>query len=415
MEKVAIVGGGISGIICADTLARNHAVTLLESGSWVGGHTNTVDVETEAGILPVDTGFIVYNEVTYPNFIRFLDRLAVETKPAPMSFSVSCEATGFEYGSRNLFSLVARRANLLDADFYRMVRDILRFNRASGSLSERELGMTLGECVASRNYSEAFLRYYIVPMAAAIWSAPDTRITDFPMRPFIEFLDNHGLLSVAGDIQWRTLSGGGRAYVDAFLRGFPGQVRTGARVTGVRRNASGVELQINGNETARFDRVVFACHSDQALAALGDAASDDEREILGALPYQENTAILHTDPSVLPRNEGAWSAWNYRIPRAGAERVAVTYYMNQLQSLPTREHVCVTLNQDDAIRPERILRRIEYAHPLYSPDSDHARRQWDRIAGVHRTHYCGAYWFNGFHEDGVRSALRVCEDLGGST
>ncbi len=413
MSRIAVVGAGVSGIYAAHQLERDgHAVTLYEQAGYLGGHTNTHHLREGRDPVHVDSGFIVCNDVTYPLFLKFLADLGVETQPAPMSFSVHCEHTGFEYGSAGLSSLLARRRNLFDLRFHRMVRDIFRFNRESRAFTAEELRGTLGDCLQRRGYSEDFTRYYIVPMAAAIWSAPASQITAFPLDHFLRFFRNHGLLSVNGDVQWRTVTGGSYRYVEAFRARFGGRIHLDARVEGVRRTAGAVQVRRADGTVETYDEVVLACHSDQALQLLGMDASREERQVLGAIRYQANRATLHTDESVMPRRRGAWSAWNYRVGDGSERRVKVSYCMNLLQNLQSAQTYLVTLNDGGAIREEHILREIDYAHPVYDPASDRARGQWERISGVNRTHYCGAYWFSGFHEDGVRSAHRVCQNIG---
>ncbi len=413
MARIAIIGSGISGLYSAHTLGRNgHDVVLYEAAEYLGGHTNTHHVEMDDGQWSVDSGFIVFNQATYPLFIRFLDELGVASQPAPMSFSVHCAASGFEYGSADLRSLLARPRNLVDPRFYRMVRDIFRFNRESRQFTSGELAGTLGDCLRRRAYSADFQRFYILPMAAAIWSAPVAQITEFPLGHFVRFFRNHGLLSVSGDVQWRTVTGGSDSYVRAFARCFSGRVRLATPVRGLVRDPAGVRVLDARGETDQFDEVILACHSDQALEILGSGATPGERRVLGAIPYQHNRAILHTDVSVLPHSRAAWSAWNYRLTENSQERATLSYCMNRLQSLAAAETFVVTLNDTGLIDPDRILREIDYAHPVYDPPSDAARSEWAAISGQERTHFCGAYWFSGFHEDGVRSAKRVCEQIG---
>lgn len=412
--KIAIVGSGIAGLTCAWGLHRRHDITLFEADDRLGGHTNTVVVDAGDHDVAVDTGFIVFNDRTYPNFIRLLDQLDVRSHPTDMGFGVRLERNGLEYGSTGLNMLFAQRRNLLRPRFHRMIRDVLRFHEeARALLTHPEEKATLGEFLAERGYGSAFVHEHLVPMAAAIWSAEPPRILDFPAASFVRFYANHGLLQRGGGPTWRYLEGGAQRYVEALSAPFRDRVRLGCRVLGVRRRRDGVLIAAQNAEPEAFDQVVFACHSDQALATLRDP-SEAERRILGAIRYQPNEAVLHTDVRMLPRQRRAWSCWNVRIPAEPSDRVQVTYHMNQLQRLDEPEQYCVTLNRTEDIDPERVLGRFEYAHPVFDSDAIAAQGLHDRISGLRHTHYCGAYWGYGFHEDGVRSALPVLAALGGS-
>lgn len=404
---IAIIGTGISGLVTARLLAPEHRLTIFEADDRIGGHTHTVDVELGGRPFAVDTGFIVYNDWTYPNFIRLLGQLGVDSQPTEMSFSVRCPRTGLEYNGHTLDTLFAQRCNLLRPSFYRMIRDILRFNKEAKALvSEGGIPATVGELVADGRYGREMVEHYLVPMGAAIWSATERTMESFPAALFLRFLDNHGMLNVRNRPQWRVVRGGSRRYVEALVAPFADRIRTRCPVRGVERRRDGVDVFLDGGERRRFDQVVFATHSDQALALLRDA-DETEREILGAFAYQPNEAILHTDASVLPRRRKAWASWNYRLGEDAGEPVAVTYNMNILQSLDAPETLCVTLNRDQDVDPARILRRIAYAHPVYTPAAEAAQRRHGEINGRRRTYFCGAYWGNGFHEDGVVSALAV--------
>lgn len=409
--RIAVIGGGVSGLVCADALHGEHDVTLFESGPRVGGHSNTLSVEHEGRAIDVDTGFIVFNRRNYPNFCALIDRLDVPHKPAPMSFSVKCERSGLEYGGQMLNGIFAQRRNLLRPSFHRMLRDILRFYReAQPSLSVPGTPETLGGYLDANGYSPQFVERFIVPMGAAIWSTSIDDMREFPLRFFVEFFHNHGMLDLNDRPEWLTVDGGSRVYVERLVEPFRERVRTDAPVGSVRRDASGVTVRTDrGDEW--FDEVVFACHADQALAVLGDGATERERELLTAFPYAPSDTLLHTDASVLPRSRRAWSAWNYHLLRDDPGRAVVTYNLSLLQSLPTRSPLLVTLNRTDAIDPSKVLARMTYAHPQYTLRSIEAQSRYDEIGGRNRTHFCGAYWFNGFHEDGVRSALRVAEAL----
>ena len=413
--KLAIVGTGIAGMTAAHLLHGEHDLTIYEAGEYIGGHTNTVEVEREGMTYAVDTGFIVFNDWTYPNFIGLLDRLGVASQPSDMSFSVRCEETGLEYNGTSLNRLFAQRRNLLRPSFYRMIRDILRFNRESVKLlDEPGPGPSLGAYLEQNRYSPPFIRNYIVPMAGAIWSAGPATIWRYPARYLVQFFKNHGMLSVDARPTWRVITGGSQRYVEKLVRPFRERIRLRSPVAAIIRDSHGVEVRSHDragtSHTARFDGVVLACHSDQALALLADP-SPLERDILGAIRYQANEAILHTDRSLLPRRRRAWAAWNYHLLPTPADRVLVTYHMNTLQRLRASCDFCVTLNRPDAIDPAQILKRITYHHPVFTPEAIAAQQRHREINGQRRTWYCGAYWGFGFHEDGVKSAMMACESL----
>jgi predicted NAD/FAD-binding protein len=410
--RMAIIGGGISGLTTAHLLCNEHEVTLFEANDYLGGHTNTVDVPLDGVTWPVDTGFIVFNERTYPNFIRLLDRLGVASQPSVMSFSVSSEKNGLEYCATNLDTLFAQRRNLLNLPFWRMLREILRFNRESRELYESgDMTLTLATYLSSHGYSSAFVDTFLVPMGSAIWSADPHQFLQFPAAAFVRFFVNHGILKVIDQPQWRVVSGGSRNYVEPLARPFRDRVRLAAPVERVRRLADRVEITPRGGQPEPFDQVVIAAHSDQALALLADP-SDVERELLSAIPYQKNDTVLHTDSRLLPVNPKARASWNCRIPRLEQAGVSLTYWMNRLQSLAAPVDFCVTLNTPDEIAPDRVIRPIAYHHPVYSTAAFQAQKRRQEINGVNRTWFCGAYWGYGFHEDGVKSALAVCRNFG---
>ncbi|MHC4974017.1 MAG: NAD(P)/FAD-dependent oxidoreductase [Planctomycetota bacterium] len=409
--RIAIVGSGISGMVAAYHLQRAHEITVFEANDYVGGHTNTVEVRQAGRTYAVDTGFIVFNDRTYPNFERLLSELGVAWQPTEMSFSVKCERTGLEYNGSSLNRLFAQRRNLLRPSFYRMLRDVLRFNReAPALLEEEEARETLGAYVEARRYSREFVEHYLVPMGAAIWSTDPRSFREFPARTFVRFFSNHGLLTVNDRPEWRVVQGGSARYVERLTRPFRDRIRLRCPVAAVHRRPDHVVVRPRGEAPERFDEVIFATHSDQALRLLADP-TPAEREILGALRYQRNEVVLHTDARLLPRRR-AWASWNYHVPRDPQDGVAVTYHMNILQSLQSPEPFLVTLNRSDRIDPDRILRRLVYDHPVFDLAATAAQERWAEISGVDRTHYCGAYWGYGFHEDGVKSGLRVCESLG---
>ena len=408
--KIAIIGTGISGLTAAWQLHRQHELTLFEANDYIGGHTHTVDVEVGGRQYAIDTGFIVFNDWTYPNFIALLDELGVASQATMMSFSVRCERTGLEYNGDNLNTLFAQRRNLFRPSFYRMIRDILRFNREAPALLNGTSDLSLNAYLREKSYSREFCAHYILPMAASIWSAETALVGEMPARFFVQFFKNHGLLSVKHRPQWRVIQGGSRSYVERLTAPFRDRIRLNCPVAMVSREPSQVLIKSKDSPAETFDAVIFACHSDQALRLLADA-TDPEREILGAIPYQENEAVLHTDIRLLPRRRRAWAAWNYHLPTQPQARVAVTYDMNILQSLDTAETFCVTLNRSAAIDPARILYRTTYHHPVFTEASVAAQARRAEISGVNRTGYCGAYWSYGFHEDGVNSGLAVVRDL----
>jgi predicted NAD/FAD-binding protein len=407
--KIGIVGAGVSGLVAAHYLQRDHEVVLFESADYAGGHTHTVDVMLDGIEYPVDTGFIVFNEHNYPNFTRLLEELGIASQPSSMGFSFKSENPDFEYMGASLDTIFAQRRNLLRPRFYRMLRDILRFNEHAPACLRSESNMTLGQLLDDGGYSTLFVERYLLAMGAAIWSAPMDKMRDFPARAFVQFFINHGLLKVKDRPQWRTVTGGARRYVEAILAGFRGELRLRTPVLRVNRQPGQVQIA-TADGVERFDSVIFACHSDQALKLLGDPSAA-EAEILGAMPYQGNEAVLHTDTSLLPKRRRAWAAWNYLSRSDVIERVAVTYNLNILQDLPFHQQCLVTLNANHAIRPETIIKKMTYDHPLFSAESFAAQSRRLEISGVGRTHYCGAYWGYGFHEDGVVSALDVCQEF----
>lgn len=411
-QRIAIVGSGIAGLTSAYLLARRHQVTVFEASDWVGGHTHTVDVEVAGKSWAIDTGFIVCNDWTYPNFLKLLAQLGVERQASEMGFSVHAERDGLEWAGGSLDQVFAQRRNLLRPRFVRMLLEILRFNREAAALIDSDQGeLTLGDYLKIHGYSAMFRDYYIVAMGAAIWSCSVSDMLAFPARFFVTFFRNHGLLSVNNRPQWQVLKGGSRAYVAPLTRSFADRIRLNTPVRAVQRRADGVDIVTDAG-TEGFDAVVFACHSDQALALLGAAATPAEREILGAIPYQENDVVLHTDVRLLPAARKTWSSWNYRLPETPGNRVQLTYNMNILQSLASSETFCVTLNQSMQIDPARVLGRYTYHHPVYTLNGMRARARRDEISGVNRSYFCGAYWHNGFHEDGVTSALAVAAKFG---
>ncbi|MFC1579506.1 NAD(P)/FAD-dependent oxidoreductase [Thermodesulfobacteriota bacterium] len=410
--KIAVIGSGISGMAAAYLLCEDHDVVVFEANDYIGGHTHTVDVEENGQACPVDTGFIVFNETTYPHFLKLMKRLGVPWQPSRMSFSVTCEKTGLEYSPSSLNGLFAQRTNLLRPGFYRMILEIFRFRLQSRALLEDENYDTgIGSYLESKGYSKRFIQHFIIPMGAAIWSSDPEQFHQFPARYFVEFFRNHGFLNVFKQPQWLTITGGSRRYVSRLTKNYADRIRLNCPVQSVTRLRKHVQVTPRDGEAEIFDRVIMAAHSDQSLVMLADP-SRQEVEILSAIPYQENLAILHRDVSLLPSRKTCWSSWNYRIPREPMGRIALTYDMNILQSLPMREEVCVTLNVPHKVDPGKIIRQMIYHHPLYAPDGMRARQRLNEINGVNKTFFCGAYWGYGFHEDGVNSALEVCKHFG---
>jgi predicted NAD/FAD-binding protein len=406
--KIAVIGSGIAGNYAARQLHAEHEVTVFEAAGHIGGHTHTHDIELGGERQQIDTGFIVFNDWTYPNFVGLLDELGVASQPSAMSFSVRNDASGLEYNGTSLNTLFAQRTNFLKPSFYLFIGEIMRFNREAPALLAATGEITLGEYLAQHAYSQTFIDNYLVPMGAAIWSTDPARMLAFPARFFVRFFDNHGMLSVNKRPQWRAISGGSARYVEKLVAPFRDRIRLNTPVETVLRSRDSVLVKARDASPEAFDQVFFACHSDQALQLLADP-TPAERAVLGAIPYQRNEVVLHTDTTLLPRQRRAWAAWNYHVqPDAGAS-VALTYNMNILQNLASRHTFCVTLNRSEAIAPDKIIKRLSYDHPLYTPAGVAAQLRQHEINGVNRSYFCGAYWRNGFHEDGVVSAQRALQ------
>jgi predicted NAD/FAD-binding protein len=411
--KIAIIGSGIAGLVAARRLSAEHEITVFEADDYVGGHTHTVDVEEGDRRIPVDTGFIIFSERNYPLFSQLLREIGVRSQPTDMSFSVRDERNGLEYRGSSFNTLFAQRRNIFRPSFHRMFWDIVRFNReAPRAIHEGHAESTLGEYLREAGYSRLFVENHIVPMASALWSADPARIDGFPLEYFVRFFQNHGLLGFRDRPQWRVIQGGSREYVGPLTEPFRDRIRLSTPVAAVRRNPNGVEVFPRHGQSMSFDRVVLAVHSDQALRMLTDP-SEDERRILGAIPYQPNDVVLHTDTRLMPRRRRAWSSWNYHVTRDQGPLATVTYWMNKLQGLQSQEQYFVTLNRTRDIDPGRILRRFVYWHPVYEKATVAAQKEYPLINGVRNTHYCGAYWGYGFHEDGVRSAFQATDMLVG--
>jgi uncharacterized protein len=412
-KRIAVVGAGVSGLVAAAELHRaGHDVLVFEAASYPGGHTNTIDVETPAGALPVDTGFIVFNELNYPNFEHMLGELGVASQAADMSFSVSDGRGGFEWATTGARGLFAKPAHALDPRFHRMLRDLVRFNREARNLVGKGCeGPSLRRFLADGGYSEYFIERLLVPQVSAVWSADPEQMWSFPAGFLAQFFDHHRILQLTGRPSWRSITGGSRRYVEALTAPFRDRIHLRTPVRQIQRGPHGVVVALDGS-SENFDEVVIAVHSDIALGLLADPSTLETR-ILGAIPYQRNSAVLHSDASLMPKRRTAWASWNYHLVDRPTGRTTVTYYMNRLQSLVADRDYLVTLNLSEAINPDAVIRRIDYAHPIYTPEGVAAQRRWAEVSGRRRTHYCGAYWRWGFHEDGVWSALRVSERLGG--
>jgi len=406
--RVAIVGSGIAGNVVAYSLRDEFDITVFEAANYIGGHTNTVDVKEDGRQLSIDTGFIVFNNRTYPNFIQILDDIGQQSQKSEMSFSVQAGHAGFEYCGSSLNAMFAQRKNLLRPSFYRMIGDILHFNKSSAAnIQNLDKSETLGAYIRKNGYGKAFVNNYLVPMTAAIWSAQPAAVMRMPIHFLVQFFANHGLLQIKDRPQWRVIKGGSREYVAKIVAGHRDRIRLNTAVQTIRRTDSGIEIQSASGGSEHFDYVFVACHSDQALAML-DKPTSAESEILGAIKYQPNEAILHTDVSLMPKSRRAWAAWNYHIPEKSAGHVAVSYNMNILQRLHAKEQYIVTLNSEQRIDPEKVLHKVQYEHPIFSRESFSVQRRQAEI-NCDRTFYCGAYWKSGFHEDGVVSAMNAIE------
>ena len=412
--KIAIIGSGISGLTTGYLLSKNHDITMFEKNDYIGGHTHTHEIDHEGKNLSVDSGFIVYNERTYPNFIKLLDQLGVKRQLTRMGFSVKSESDDLEYAGHSLNGLFAQRSNFFRPSFIRMLRSMKRFNQeARRDLSSIDPETTLGDYLMSNNYPTEFIQHYIIPIGAAIWSTVPSDMMNIPAVFFIRFFENHGLLQITNRPNWWVIKGGSKKYVDKIISKFKKDIRLSMPVKNVKRNKDLVTINFgsDGEHEEKFDAVVFATHSNQALTLLHQPTKDEE-EILGSILYQSNDAILHFDDAILPKRKTAWSSWNYLLDQDQSKPVALTYNMNILQGIVSSKTFCVTLNTQDLIKPEKVIKYLNYEHPLFTLSSIKAQEQKSKISGKNNTYYCGAYWHNGFHEDGVVSALDVCSHFG---
>ena len=409
--RVAIVGAGISGLGVAWQLAEHAQIDLIEAEPRIGGHVHTVDVDDPLGPLAVDTGFIVFNDSTYPGFLRLMEELGLSGRPTTMSFSVRDDAGDLEYRGVDLPGLFAQKRNLVRPKFWRLLSDFVRFKRAASRLTDEREQVSVGEFLRSERFSDVFVHSYFLPMGSAVWSCPRETFERFPIRFIIDFYRNHGMLGVQQRPQWRVVPGGSREYVRALLKRLPLQVRDDTPIERIQRHAAGVELFSRGASIGRYDHVVMACHADQSLRILGDQATSLESELLAAFPYEANRVQLHTDASVMPRRRAAWACWNYRADRAESEKASVTYWMNLLQGFKAKRDYFVTLNDHGQIDPDKVIRTMVYHHPVFSIGRAVAQQRHHELIDHHHISYCGAYWANGFHEDGLQSGLRVAERL----
>jgi uncharacterized protein len=414
---VAVIGSGVSGLAAAWLLQRRHAVTLYEKDAKLGGHCNTVDAPgADGNLIAIDTGFIVYNEINYPNLVALYHHLGVATHPTEMSFSVSLDDGALEYSGSGLGGLLAQPANLARPRFWAMVRDIVRFYRQAPRLLARPdaEALSLGRYLDEEGYSDAFIRDHLLPMGAAIWSCTVADMRDYPAAGFVRFFENHGLLRLAERPRWRTVTGGSRVYVDRMAAPLAGHIRLACPIRRIRRQPDGVLVEERGGRIERFDHVVLATHADQALALLSDPSGDEAR-VLGAFGYAQNRAVLHSDAALMPRRRRAWASWNY-IGRSGEDgELCVSYWMNLLQTLDQRHDFFLTVNPVREPRADRVHASFRYEHPGYTRSTEAAQRQIWSLQGVRRTWFCGAYAGAGFHEDGLQSGLATAEALGGVT
>ena len=411
---IAVIGTGISGMASAWLLSRRHRVTVYEEAPRLGGHTNTVDAVMDGVRHPVDTGFIVYNEPCYPNLTALFKHLDVPTKASVMSFAVSLDDGKLEYAGSSLNTLFAQRRNLFDRRFWSMIRDLLRFYKEAPSLVDSAGSISLGAYLTRQRYGAAFRDDHLLPMVAAIWSAPAKTLLDYPAEAFVRFCENHGLLKISDRPQWRTVVGGSRAYVARLTARYADRIRLSCGARRIVRTDRGVDVTDASGQTLGFDHIVIAAHADQALAMLGDP-SPAEADLLGAFRYERNLAYLHSDPSLMPKRRAVWSSWNYLGRRGPAieNRLCVTYWMNELQSFAAAKPLFVTLNPEQPPRPETIFHEEAYDHPIFTCDALAAQRKLWSLQGQRGTWYCGAYFGAGFHEDGLQAGLAVAEALGG--
>lgn len=404
-KRIAVIGTGISGLTSAYSISGKHAITVFEAENHIGGHTHTANVDFNGEKAAIDTGFIVFNDRTYPNFMQLLSDLKVKYQPTEMSFSVRNDSVDLEYNGHTLLSMFSQRKNIVRPSFYRMLFDIVRFNKAVRRPDNAD--RTIGDFLQKEGYSTIFKDNYLLPMVSAIWSMGMDSCMDFPLQFFARFFENHGLLDLTNRPQWFTIIGGSSTYLKPLTHGFSNKIHTNTAVKRVTREKNVVRVE-TAEDSAEFDEVIFACHGDQALAILANPAPE-ERKILQNFKFSSNSVVLHTDTSLLPRGKSSWASWNYSVIDAGKEMTTLTYNMNILQCLNLNNTYLVSLNQH--VDEQFVIKKYSYSHPIYSLDAIESQSKWQEISGKDRIHYCGAYWFNGFHEDGVRSGLRVAEAM----
>lgn len=409
--RIAIIGSGISGLTAAHLLHAKHEISVFEANNYIGGHTNTIEVfsKDEGRTIPVDTGFIVFNDRNYPNLCRLFDSLGVVSRVSEMSFSVQCQKSGLEYNGTDFNKIFSQRRNLLKPGFWMMLRDIFRFHKHGPDALSKGISdqITVTEFAQRHAYSRQFIEHYLIPLGASLWSCPAERFRRFPMRFVLEFLDNHCMLQVNDRPQWRTVIGGSHQYIKMLIAAFHERIYLNTAVRRVRRSPTGVFVEFENGSEQVFDEVIMATHADQSLRLVADM-DEEERAILAKFPYQDNEVVLHTDTSLLPHKKRAWASWNYLIPAETSSHACLTYNMNMLQGIDSQHTFCVSLNQSDSIDENTIIRRIQYHHPVFTPGRDQAQAQHPLLIQRRGISYCGAYWGYGFHEDGVSSALAVC-------
>ena len=409
--KIAVIGSGISGLTSAFLLSKKYEVSLYEKNNYVGGHTHTHEIYENDKKINVDSGFIVYNENTYPNFMKLLNILKIESQHTKMGFSVKSDYEDFEYAGNSVNSIFAQKSNILRPNFLKMIYQILRFNKVSkNEFNNIDENVTLNDFLIKFSFSEKFINHYIIPMGAAIWSTSPQKMLNIPAKFFIRFFNNHGLLEVTNRPQWWVIKNGSFQYVKKIIKPFEKNIFLNCKVNSIIRKNNQVKIKFDKGEKI-FDHVIIATHSDQALNLLSDP-TDDENKILGAIKYQKNIALIHTDQSILPRRKIAWSSWNYLLNESQDDFVTLTYNMNILQTLKSKKVYCVTINNTTSIDDRKIIKKIKYHHPLFDILSVKAQQQKNKICGQNNTYFCGAYWGYGFHEDGVNSALDVCKKFG---
>lgn len=414
MKKIAIIGSGVSGLTCAHLLHKHYDITVFEKNDYIGGHTATVEI-SDAGVKrAIDTGFIVFNDRTYPYFEKLLARIGVDRQETQMSFSVHNQASGFEYNGHTFASLFAQKRNIFRPKFWRLLSDIVKFNKLCKAMHSEQnylKDQTLGQLLDTHGFNDFFKYHYILPMGAAIWSTSIKEMQNVGVEFFVNFFYNHGLLDVTNRPQWYVIPGGSKQYIKPLIKGFAERIKLNTDIETVTRVDNKVIITLENGEQAEFDKVVFACHSDQALALLGDA-TEQEQAVLGAIPYTENSVVLHTDTSLLPDRKAAWASWNYLLNENTDKAAVVTYQMNILQGIDSDTQFCVTLNQLEGINKANILREFTYHHPVFNEASIAAQKLKHTVDGQNNSYFCGAYWYNGFHEDGVRSGVDVAKQLG---